>query len=215
MSWMQNRGLNRKRRLEAREMLGLPNYVTYGRIIIIPVIAVLLLPINDWDARFVRWDQFASLIGSILFTIAGISDGVDGYLARRYKFNSTFGKFIDPLADKLLSFTALIILLSLQRVPAWVVVLLIARDTTITSLRAVAADDGVIISASQWGKYKTFMSNFSLAFLIAHYSFLGLHCHAIGMVLLAFYFIISMGSGIHYVHGFFSEIIEKKTHEET
>jgi CDP-diacylglycerol---glycerol-3-phosphate 3-phosphatidyltransferase len=199
----------RNRRLELRELLNLPNFITYARISLVPVIAFLLLPLNDGDDRFNNWDRIASFASAILFLVAAVSDSIDGYFARKYNLTSTFGKFIDPLADKLLSFTALIILVDLSRVPAWIVILLVSRDITITSLRAVAADDGVVIEASQWGKYKTFMGSFALAFLIAHYSIFGLNIHGIGMVLLSFTFLISMGSGVHYIYKFFSGISRK------
>lgn len=210
MSWIENKRLNRRRRLERGEVLNWANYVTYARIILIPVVAILLLPIDDWDNKFNAWDHFASFLAMIFFVVSAMGDLIDGYIARKYNLCSTFGKFLDPLADKLLSFTVLITLVSLSRIPAWIVILLIIRDLTITSLRAVAADEGVIIAASQGGKYKTFMAHCAMGFLIVHYPMFGLNVHGIGMALLGVTLIVSLVSGSQYAIQFFSGLVEKK-----
>ncbi|MDO8461827.1 MAG: CDP-diacylglycerol--glycerol-3-phosphate 3-phosphatidyltransferase [Deltaproteobacteria bacterium] len=209
MSWLEKRPFFR-RRLERREMLGLPNYLTYGRIAVIPIIVGLMMTINDNDGRFNNWDYLASAMATVLFVIAALSDVVDGYYARKYNFCSSFGKFIDPLADKLLSTAVLILLIPLHRIAGWVVVILLSREITITTLRAIAADEGIVIAASQWGKYKTIMQNFALGFLIFHYPALGIKPWLIGNWLLFFAILLSVGSGLHYGLSFFREALMRK-----
>ncbi|MDO8643681.1 MAG: CDP-diacylglycerol--glycerol-3-phosphate 3-phosphatidyltransferase [bacterium] len=210
MTWMEKRHFFKQRRLERRELLGLPNYLTYGRIVLVPVVAALMMTINDLDGRFVPWDKLASVLATLFFIVAAVSDMVDGHYARKYNFSSSFGRFIDPLADKLLTIVVLILLIPLHRIPAWIVAILICRDMIVTSLRAMAADEGVIIAASQWGKYKTTIQNFSVGALILHYPLWGVEVRSVGNILLAFTFVISIGSGIHYGYCFFSELFSRK-----
>ena len=125
----------------------LPNVLTVARIIAVPVIVVALLdgtPNGD-------------VIAAIVFALAAISDGLDGYLARSRDAVTTFGKLMDPIADKLLIVAALISLVSLGRLAAWVAMVIIAREFAVTALRAVAAEQGVVISASWLGKAKTIL----------------------------------------------------------
>ena len=127
--------------------LNLPNVLTVARIIAVPVIVVALLdetPNGD-------------VVAAIVFALAAISDGLDGYLARSRDAVTTFGKLMDPIADKLLIVAALISLVSLGRLAAWVAMVIIAREFAVTALRAVAVEQGVVISASWLGKAKTIL----------------------------------------------------------
>jgi len=127
--------------------LNLPNVLTVARIIAVPVIVVALLdetPNGD-------------VVAAIVFALAAISDGLDGYLARSRDSVTTFGKLMDPIADKLLIVAALISLVSLGRLAAWVAMVIIAREFAVTALRAVAVEQGVVISASWLGKAKTIL----------------------------------------------------------
>ena len=127
--------------------LNLPNVLTVARIIAVPVIVVALLeetPNGD-------------VVAAIVFALAALSDGLDGYLARSRDAVTTFGKLMDPIADKLLIVAALISLVSLGRLAAWVAMVIIAREFAVTALRAVAAEQGVVISASWLGKAKTIL----------------------------------------------------------
>jgi CDP-diacylglycerol--glycerol-3-phosphate 3-phosphatidyltransferase len=127
--------------------LNLPNVLTVARIIAVPVIVVALLdetPNGD-------------VIAAVVFALAAISDGLDGYLARSRDSITTFGKLMDPIADKLLIVAALISLVSLGRLASWVAMVIIAREFAVTALRAVAAERGVVISASWLGKVKTIL----------------------------------------------------------
>lgn len=126
--------------------MNLPNKITMFRVVLIPVFVVLML---------VPQIPFGNLFAAAVFVIACISDFFDGYLARKYKLVTNFGKFMDPLADKLLVCSALICLVGLDRVPAWIVIIIIAREFIISGFRLIASDNGVVIAASFFGKFKT------------------------------------------------------------
>jgi CDP-diacylglycerol--glycerol-3-phosphate 3-phosphatidyltransferase len=125
--------------------LNVPNVLTLLRIIAVPVIVVALLDETP------NGDALAAGV----FALAAITDGLDGYIARRRRSITTFGKLVDPLADKLLIVAALVSLVSLGRLAAWVAMVIIARELAVTGLRAVAVEQGVVISASWLGKLKT------------------------------------------------------------
>ena len=137
--------------------LNLPNVLTLVRIMLVPVLVVALLdetPNGD-------------TIAAIVFAIAAVTDGLDGYFARSRNAVTTFGKLMDPLADKLLIVAALISLVSLDRLAAWVAMVIIARELAVTGLRAVAAERGVVIAASWMGKVKTILQIAAIFALIA------------------------------------------------
>lgn len=148
-----------------RYLIKLPNWLTSLRIFLIPVFVVLMVDPSD---AMVYW-------ATGIFAFAAFTDYVDGYLARRYRAVSNFGKLLDPLADKILVMAALVMLVA-QRgdvygmpwVPAWMVVLVLAREFWVTGLRAVAASQGVIVAASSSGKLKNFLQMVSIVFLLLH-----------------------------------------------
>lgn len=125
--------------------MNLPNKITMARIIMIPFFIIALL------VNF----PYHEPIAVVIFIVASASDAVDGYLARSRNLITDFGKFMDPLADKLLTCSAFICLVELQMIPSWVVIIIIAREFAITGLRTLAASDGIVIAASKWGKAKT------------------------------------------------------------
>ena len=137
--------------------LNTPNILTVSRILMVPVIVVALL---DETAE-------GDVIAAALFAVAALTDGLDGYIARRQRQETTFGKLMDPLADKLLVTAALVSLVSLDRVAAWVAMVIIAREFAVTGLRSVAAERGVVISASWLGKAKTGLQVAAIFGLIA------------------------------------------------
>lgn len=126
--------------------MNLPNKLTIVRIIMIPFFVFFLL--TDFVAGS-KW------IATVLFCAASITDFSDGHIARKYNLVTNFGKFMDPLADKLLVCSALICLIALDRIPAWIVIVIISREFIISGFRLIAADNGVVIAASYWGKFKT------------------------------------------------------------
>ena len=136
--------------------MNLPNKLTILRMImIVPFVILLLGGINDW-------------IALTIFIIASLTDLVDGKIARKYNLVTNFGKFMDPLADKLLVCSALIGLIALGRIPAWVVIIIIAREFIIQGFRTVAADNNVVIAASYWGKFKTTFQMIMVCLMIAN-----------------------------------------------
>ncbi|MDE5718151.1 MAG: CDP-diacylglycerol--glycerol-3-phosphate 3-phosphatidyltransferase [Lachnospiraceae bacterium] len=138
--------------------MNLPNKLTIFRVILIPFFVVLLLfDITAYD----KWIALA------IFIIASLTDFLDGYIARKYNLVTNFGKFMDPLADKLLVCSAMICLVELARIPAWVVIVIIAREFIISGFRLVASDNGVVIAASYWGKFKTTFQILMICLMIA------------------------------------------------
>lgn len=199
-----------RRPLTTDQLLGIANYLTYGRIAIVPVVVLVMLGIHDDRLSRHAWNLFLSWSAMALFTVAQISDMVDGYYARKYGVISSFGKFIDPLADKLLSMSVLIMLIPLHRIAAWMVVLLIAREITITALRGIAATEGIEIAASDWGKKKTFVQAVAIGALLAHYPFWKINPQRLGTFLIWLTMVISVGSGVHYVWTFFRTVIDEQ-----
>jgi CDP-diacylglycerol--glycerol-3-phosphate 3-phosphatidyltransferase len=137
--------------------LNLPNALTLLRILLVPVVVVALL------AETPNGDTIAAGV----FALAALTDGLDGYIARSRGAITTFGKLIDPLADKLLVTAALVTLVSLQRLEAWVAMVIIAREFAVTGLRGVAAERGIVIQASWLGKLKTILQIAAVIALIA------------------------------------------------
>jgi CDP-diacylglycerol--glycerol-3-phosphate 3-phosphatidyltransferase len=195
--------------VKRREFLNLPNYISLGRILSIPVLVVIMMLINDARAENHIWNAFWSLVAAVIYAAASLTDMIDGFLARRYKIEGTFGKFFDPLADKILNVGAMIMLIPLGRMPAWFVVILFTREVAITMLRGVAANERLVISASRWGKYKTAFGNFGVSFIILHYPYLGVHWNMVGWALLIISAVFSVGSGVHYVWRFIGELKEQ------
>jgi CDP-diacylglycerol--glycerol-3-phosphate 3-phosphatidyltransferase len=142
--------------------LNLPNILTMLRFLVIPILVVMVQ-----SNRI-----FVNIIAGVLFLLASLTDIVDGYIARKYNIVTNMGKILDPLADKLMVLIVLIMLIPMGRVPAWVVALIVFRETAVTSLRAVAAADGVVISASPLGKFKNMFQVIFTLFLIVYHRFL-------------------------------------------
>jgi len=138
--------------------MNLPNKITVFRVILIPFfLCALLIPAIPYG----KW------IALGIFIVASLSDMADGYIARKNNMVTDFGKFMDPLADKLLVSSAMIALVEMDRIPAWVVIVIIAREFIISGFRLVAADNGVVIAAGMWGKVKTAVTMVMLCVLIA------------------------------------------------
>lgn len=141
--------------------MNLPNKLTMLRVIMIPFFVVSLL--LDGGAN-----QTYRYIADGIFIVASLTDLLDGKIARKYNLVTNFGKFMDPLADKLLVCSALICLIELGQVPAWMVIVIISREFIISGFRLVASDNGVVIAASYWGKFKTVFQMVAVILLIAN-----------------------------------------------
>ena len=172
--------------------MNLPNQLTISRIVMIPLMAVLLL----YDTLT------AALIAGVIFIIATITDWLDGYLARKYEQVSDLGALLDPLADKLLITTALVMLIPLGRVPAWVVAVIIGREMAITGLRAIAAEKGVVIPAGWLGKYKTSFQCAALIPLILHFEIMGVNFQLAGEFFLWIALFFTVWSGWEYIYDY-------------
>lgn len=144
-----------------KEALTAPNILTMGRILLIPVFLGFLYyesPLN-------------SFIAALLFLLAGLTDVIDGFVARKWQLVTVLGKFLDPIADKLLVMSALVMLQSLGRIPAWLVIVILAREFIISALRILAISEGVVIAAGQGGKWKTSLQVVGLIGVIIHYPY--------------------------------------------
>ncbi len=183
--------------------LNLANKITLMRIIaIFPVLIFLSYPspINCFFATF-------------FFALASLSDILDGYIARRDKAVTNFGKFLDPLADKLLICSVFILLVELSWIPAWLVIIIIIREIAVTGLRAVAADEGIVIAADKYGKLKTIFQSLALGPLIYHYPVFGYDVNIIGYVLLAVAFALTVYSGYRYFYNFYESWSSEQAQE--
>jgi len=168
-----------------------PNLLTIARIATAPILVYLLLFTGPT----------ASLIAALVFFFATMSDLLDGYIARSYGSGTTLGKFLDPLADKIVVTAVLIMLAGMARtprVPAWMVVVLVTREIMVTGLRAVAAAEGRVIAAGELGKYKMGLQALALQGLLIHYTYFHVNFFAGGMFLLWIAMIVSVWSGIDY-----------------
>lgn len=185
-------------------ILNVPNIISMARIVAVPIFMVAMMAIDVKNPES-RRNEVAALWAFWLYVGACLSDLVDGYYARRYNIISDLGKFLDPLADKLLNLAAIIMMIPLGWVSAWLVTLLIAREVTITTLRGAAASEGhKIIEASKWGKYKTAFGNIGTSALILHYPFWGVQWNLIGWICFVTFAVFSVGSGIHYCWSYFA-----------
>ena len=173
-----------------------PNLLTLLRILFVPVVVGLLF------LRDPKWD----VIAGIAFSVASITDYFDGYIARTQKIETIYGKLMDPLADKFLVVSALIMLQEIGRIHPVVVILLICREMAITSLRALASAEGVIIGASASAKWKTATQMFAIPFIMAQSGLFGIPLGFAGMVLLYISLGISLWSAKDYIVEFFHGI---------
>ena len=176
----------------------LPNLLSFFRIGIIPVLVYLLT----------FTDGVSAALTAALFLIASVTDYFDGYFARRNRSVSDLGKILDPLADKLMVLSVLIMLAAMDRpgepsVPAWLVVVIIARESTVTVIRGIALSEGIIMHAETLGKYKFILQTFAVVGLLIHYRYWGIDFYVAGIYFLVLSAIIAVWSGISYYVQFF------------
>jgi CDP-diacylglycerol--glycerol-3-phosphate 3-phosphatidyltransferase len=185
------------------KIINLPNMITIFRIVLVPVLFLLL---------FFSPGKLQSFFAGLVFSVASISDCVDGYLARRMNLVTDFGKFLDPLADKLLVGVALIMMVPLGRVPLWIVAIILGREVMVTLLRVISLKKGnTVIEASMTGKYKTGFQIAAIIPLLFNYEYnLGLNYfnfsvnfHVVGMAFLYAALILTIWTGVDYLYKFF------------
>lgn len=179
--------------------LNLPNTLSLLRLFAIPVVLVCLL----FPGRL------GSFLAALFFSMAFITDALDGYYARKHGEVTALGKFLDPLADKVLVCMTLIMLIPLDRAPAWIVVVIVAREIAVTGLRGAAVTQGIVIQASKLGKYKTIFQATAIIALCLHYKYLGVDLHGVGTVLLWIALAFTLLSGWAYFRAFFGVFFPK------
>ena len=138
-----------------KQKMNLPNKLTLLRVVmIVPFVLCLLASHQKWQFLGGAAD-YLEYVALLIFVLASLTDLIDGKIARKYNLVTNFGKFMDPLADKLLVCAAMIVLVEMGRIPSWVVIVIISREFIISGFRLIASDNGVVIAASYWGKFKT------------------------------------------------------------
>lgn len=188
----------------AAQWTNAPNLVTMGRVLLIPGVLILI-------------DNFSplrSFLAGLLYLVAAAGDGLDGYLARSRGQVSVLGKFLDPLADKLMVTAVLVFMVGLGRVPAWIVVVMIARDLAVNGLRSLASAEGLVIAASEGGKVKTALQLVAVTMLLIHFRYpvLGIDrsvdYHTAGMGVLYVSLAMTVISGLDYGRKFFGVLLD-------
>ena len=173
-------------------MQHLPNLITAFRLVLTALLAILLMFEQNTSIAF---------LCCLLFTLAAATDWVDGYLARRFEAVTTLGKLMDPLADKLLVTTALIMLIPLGRLPAWIAVVILSREMMVTGLRGMASSSGIVVAASGLGKLKSTMQYIGLGTLIFPLGLLPIpYLHQIGLAVLYLALALTVWSGLDYFY---------------
>ena len=193
--------------LKPHPILNIPNILTMTRIAAIPLLAGLLMSPS----------RSAGFWAAAVFSLASITDWLDGYLARRMGIVTVFGKFLDPIADKLIVMAALIMILPFDRVPAWMVLLILGREIIITGLRGIASSEGIVIQASDLGKFKTIFQLVAIIGLLLHYNYNWLfgiqhplfivNMHNVGLFFLWIATLLTVWSGVDYLTRFVRVIV--------
>ncbi len=180
--------------------MNLPNKITVSRIFLIPLFLIVLTINFDWGEINIGNNTLpvTQLVGSIIFIIASLTDWLDGYIARKYNLITNMGKFLDPLADKLLVSAAFIMLIELQIAPAWIIIVIISREFAITGFRLVASGEGVVLAASSMGKLKTVSQILAVILLMLNnfpFSYTNI---PVDMIMLYIALIFTVWSGLDY-----------------
>lgn len=178
--------------------MNLPNKITVSRILATPVFLFFLVP--GWFGQFWGLDQWGRYAAAVIFIVASITDMVDGNIARKYNMITELGKFLDPIADKLLVTSALIAFIKTDNLSVWAVFIIIAREFIITGFRVVAAGRGVVIAADKWGKIKTVVQIAAIiAILIKNFPVSLIIDFPLGLVLMYIAVALTVISGVNYI----------------
>ena len=174
-------------------MLKLANKITLLRILMTPLV-VLLLYFEG---------PMTCILATLAFIFASLTDWADGYIARRSNMVTSMGKFLDPLADKVLICSVLIMFVKLDWAPAWVVIIIVCRELVVTGLRAIAIDEGIVLAADNFGKAKTVLQIFAIVPLALHYPLWGMDLRLLGLVLLYIALVLAVVPGANYCYDFY------------
>jgi len=188
---------------EETHISSLPNNLTIIRLACIPIVLVCLC----FEGRL------AGFLAALTFGLAFITDILDGFFARKYHSITALGKFLDPLADKLMVSLTMIMLIPLERIPVWMVLVIISREMAVTGLRAAAVNDGIVVQASSLGKYKTIFQAVAIVSLCLHYPYFGVDMHVVGMFFLWSALLITLWSGWDYFKQFYKVFRTRKLAE--
>ncbi len=184
-------------KLSRHQIMTLPNGLTVLRVLAVPfIITMLFSPV-----------RISQIVTAFLFLLVAVTDTLDGYLARRRGMVTTLGKFLDPLADKLLIVAALIGLIPTRDVPAWMVIVVVGREIAVTGLRGIAISQGLVISSSRSGKYKTIFEVAAIFSLILDGKYRAMDLREIGLVLLGISIAFAVYSGVSYFKNFLKQLI--------
>jgi len=180
--------------------MNIPNRITLSRILLIPIFILLLSLPLDWGSWSIGTMTLpiVHFVAALIFIIASGTDWLDGYYARKYNLITNLGKFLDPMADKLLVTAAYVLLIELGLAPAWLVIIILSREFAVTGLRLVAAGEGIVLAASPLGKWKTTFQLLSISFILLHnfpFSYLG---WPVGKIMLYIALILTVISGVDY-----------------
>jgi CDP-diacylglycerol--glycerol-3-phosphate 3-phosphatidyltransferase len=194
-----------------KELWSSPNVITLVRIAAIPI----FLAFTYYESRK------NSFIAALVYTATAATDFLDGWVARRWNRVTVIGKFLDPLADKLIAMAALVMLVHLGRVAAWVVILIMAREFTVTGLRTIAMSEGIVIAAGREGKYKTAVQLVGIVFLLLHYRYpidfivatVEVDANRLGTGLLYISVVFALWSAWKYFVGFVAAVYRKEEAE--
>lgn len=182
--------------------MNIPNQISMFRIFLIPVFMFFMLVDFNWgNVHFLGATiPVGHLIGAIIFIIASITDFIDGYYARKYNLVTNMGKFLDPLADKLLVSAALIILVQFGMAPAWVVILIISREFAVTGLRLILANEGEVVAANQLGKIKMWTQIIAISSMLLGNVFFEMFSIPFDMIMLYVCLVFTVWSGFDYFY---------------
>lgn len=178
--------------------MNLANKITFTRILATPVFLFFLMP--GWFGRFLGLDKWGRYAAAVVFLLAAVTDMIDGNIARKRNMVTELGKFLDPIADKLLVLSALIALIKTDNLSVWAVFIIIAREFIITGFRIIAAGRGVVIAADKWGKIKTIVQIVAIvAILIRDFPISLFTDFPVGMTLIYAAVILTVISGVNYI----------------
>lgn len=182
--------------------MNLPNKITVSRVLLIPIFMIFMLVdfgMGEVTIGGVRL-PVEQLIGGLLFIFASVTDWLDGYIARKYQLVTNMGKFLDPLADKLLVSAAMIILVEMGAAPSWIVIIIISREFAVTGLRLILAGGGEVVAANMLGKIKTTAQIIAIASLLLNNIFFEAIGFPFGIIMLYIALIFTIWSGVDYFY---------------
>ena len=184
--------------------MNIPNKITISRILLIPFFDIVMMFDFNWGTMSLFGAEMPvhHFIGALIFIFASTTDWVDGYYARKYNLVTTFGKFLDPLADKLLVSAAFILMVELDMAPAWIIIIIISREFAVTGLRLILAGEGEVVAANQLGKIKTWTQIMAIAAALLHntiFTLIGIRFDEI-MLYIALFFTVWSGWDYFYLN---------------